>query len=158
MKHLSEEEMTQAYYEQPDPALRAHLADCPECRAAFDHWKRLLNDLRDIPVPERGASYGGEVWARLLPQLPPAQPRRVWLRWWTVAPALASVAVAAFIAGMLVQRHNAPLGISAKARERVLLIAMGDHLDRSQMVLAELVNASPEPWIWATNATVRASW
>jgi hypothetical protein len=29
-------------------------------------------------------------------------------------------------------------------RERVLLVAVGDHLDRSQMVLAELVNAAPQ--------------
>ncbi len=143
MTHLSEEEITLAYYDELDPALRAHLDGCPECRASFDQLRELLDNLRDIPVPERGESYGGEVWTRLLPQLPAAKPRRAWLRWWTVAPALATIVVGAFIAGMLVQRHNTPTGISAKARERVLLIAMGDHLDRSQMVLAEVVNATP---------------
>jgi hypothetical protein len=143
MTHLSEEEITLAYYDEADPALRAHLDDCPECRAAFDRLKRLLDGLRDFPVPERGSSYGGEVWTRLLPQLPAAKPRRSWLRWWTVAPALATVAVAAFVAGILVEQRRVPTGFSAKARERVLLIAMGDHLDRSQMVLVELVNAAP---------------
>jgi hypothetical protein len=121
-----------------------HLDDCPECRAAFDQLKRDLDELRDLPVPERGASYSGEVWARLLPALPAAKPRRPWLRWWTVAPALATMAAAAFFAGILFeQRRPVGPGISAKARERVLLIAMGDHLDRSQIVLAELVNATP---------------
>jgi hypothetical protein len=145
MKHLTEEEITLAYYEEPDPALRAHLHDCPECRAAFDRLKRLLDDLRDLPVPERGPAYGGEVWTRLLLRLPAARPRRSWLRWWTVAPALATVAVAAFVAGVLVEQRRVPSGpgISAKASERVLLIAMGEHLDRSQIVLAELVNATP---------------
>lgn len=143
MKHLSEEEITLAYYDELDPALRMHLDDCQECRAAFDELKRLLDSLRHIPVPERGPSYGGEVWTRLLPQLPAAKPHRVWLRWWTVAPAMATIAAAAFIAGILVQQRRAPTGISAKARERVLLVAMGDHLDRSQIVLAELVNATP---------------
>jgi hypothetical protein len=143
VKHLSEEEITLAYYDQPDAAQRVHLDECPECRAAFAQLKRLLDDLRAAPVPERGESYGGEVWTRLLPQLPAAKSRGSWLRWWTVAPALATVAVAAFVAGILVQQHRAPTGISAKARERVLLIAMGDHLDRSQMVLAELLNATP---------------
>jgi len=144
MTHLSEEEMTAAYYDEVEPTLRAHLVDCPECHAAFDQLKRMLDDLRETPVPERDASYGGQVWTRLLPRLSVERPRRTWLRWWTVAPALATVAVAAFIAGMLTQQRRAPAGISAKARERVLLVAMGDHLDRSQIVLAELVNATPE--------------
>jgi hypothetical protein len=34
-------------------------------------------------------------------------------------------------------------GIPAAARERVLLMAMSDHLDRSQILLSELVHASP---------------
>jgi hypothetical protein len=34
-----------------------------------------------------------------------------------------------------------PEAFSPKSRERVLLITMGDHLDRSQIVLAELANA-----------------
>jgi len=144
MNHLSEEDMTAAYYDELEPALRAHLDDCPECRADFARLKRLLDDLREAPVPERDASYGGQVWTRLLPHLSAERPGRGWLRWWTVAPALAAVAVAAFIAGMMTQQGRQPVGISSKARERVLLVAMGEHLDRSQMVLAELVNSTPE--------------
>jgi hypothetical protein len=144
MNHVSEEEMTAAYYNELEPTLRAHLDDCPQCRAAFDQLKRLLDHLRDSPVPERDASYGGEVWTRLLPHLASERPRRTGLRWWTVAPALATVAIVAFIAGMLIQQRRQPVVISSKARERVLLVAMGDHLDRSQIVLAELVNATPE--------------
>ncbi|MGD0619671.1 MAG: hypothetical protein ABSB67_18650 [Bryobacteraceae bacterium] len=143
MTHLNEEQITLAYYEELEPALRSHLNDCPECRAEFDRLKRMLDKLRDISVPERAASYGGEVWTRLLPQMPVEKPRRSWVRWWTMAPAMATVAAAAFIAGILVQQRHPIAGIPAKARERVLLIAMGDHLDRSQMVLAELVNATP---------------
>jgi hypothetical protein len=143
MTHLNEEQITLAYYEELDPALRSHLNNCPECRADFDRLKRMLETLRDIPVPERTASYGSEVWTRLLPRLPAEKPRRSWLRWWTVAPAMATIAAAAFIAGILVQQQHPIAGIPARARERVLLIAMGDHLDRSQMVLAELVNATP---------------
>ena len=145
MKHLSEEEITLAYYDELDPGVRAHLDGCPECHAAFVQLKQMLDGVRDIPVPERSESYGGEVWARLLPHLPVEKPKRSWLHWWTVAPAVAVVAALAFIAGMIVEQRRVPTGptISAKSRERVLLIAMGDHLDRSQMVLAELVNATP---------------
>jgi hypothetical protein len=60
-----------------------------------------------------------------------------------MAPALAALVVLAFFAGVLTQSRTNIAGTSAKARERVLLIAMGDHLDRSQIVLAEIVNNSP---------------
>jgi hypothetical protein len=143
MKHLTEEELTGAYYGDAGEDARRHLEECPECRGELARIERLLNEIREYPVPERGESWESEVWTRLAPQLPARKPRREWLRWWILAPAMASLVAVAFIGGMLVQQRRAPAGISAKARERVLLIAMGDHLDRSEMVLAELVNAGP---------------
>ncbi len=118
------------------------MAECAECRSSFEHLRDLLDSVREYPVPERGASYGGEVWTRLLPQLPARKSRHSWLRWWTIAPAVATLLAVAFIAGMLTQQR-AQLGITARARERVLLIAMSDHLERSQIVLAQLLNATP---------------
>jgi hypothetical protein len=51
--------------------------------------------------------------------------------------------VSAFFAGRFWQRRQAPeqAPISAQARERILLLAVGNHLERSQMVLVELENA-----------------
>ena len=143
MKHLTEEELTAAYYGDESADARGHLGGCPECRAALERIERVLNELRDYPVPERGESWEAELWARLAPKLPARKPKRQWLSWWVLAPAMASLLAVAFIAGMLVDRTQVTAGISAKARERVLLISMGDHLDRSEMVLAELVNAGP---------------
>src|SRR4029450_6847780 len=37
--------------------------------------------------------------------------------------------------------QEAPAPVSAAARERILLVAVGDHLERSEMLLVELVNA-----------------
>ena len=50
----------------------------------------------------------------------------------------------AFLAGMLTQQRRHSDGIPAQARERVLLISLSDHLDRSQVLLTELLNAPPE--------------
>jgi hypothetical protein len=50
--------------------------------------------------------------------------------------------VIAFVAGMLTEQRQA--GITTKSRERVLLMAIGDHLDRSQVLLTELVHEDPE--------------
>jgi hypothetical protein len=142
MNHLSEEELTQAYYGDEEPESRQHLADCAECQAAFQHLKTTLDELLSETVPERGPAYGAEVWNRLLPRLPLEKPRRVWLRWWTAVPILASLLAVAFFAGRFTQQNN--VGIAPEARQRILLITLGDHLDRSEILLAELVNAAPE--------------
>jgi hypothetical protein len=144
MNHFNEEQIVSMYYDGPAEDARMHLDECAECRVAFDRIRALLDGAREYPVPERSASYGSEVWTRLLPRLPVAAPRRKWLRWWTMAPAFAVLLVLAFFAGVLTQSRTNLAGTSARARERVLLIAMGDHLDRSQIVLAELVNNGPE--------------
>src|SRR5438270_2889728 len=142
MSHLQEEQLMDAYYGDVDPELRQHLQECPECRSSFERLRDMLNSVREYPVPARGDAYGREVWARLLPQLP--RGKRHWprLRSWALAPALAGVIVVAFLAGMLTQRQR-QAGFSAKARERVLLIVMSDHLERSEIVLSELLNAAP---------------
>lgn len=141
MSHLQEEQLMDAYYGDLDPKFREHLDECAECRSSFERLRQVLDSVRDYPVPERGESYGREVWARLLPRLPAQKHRRPWVRWWT-APALAAVVVVAFVAGMLTQQRR-QIGFPAKARERVLLIAVSDHMERSQIVLTELLNAAP---------------
>ena len=39
---------------------------------------------------------------------------------------------------------NGPRGADTQAGERILLVAVGDYLERSQMVLIELANANPK--------------
>jgi|HubBroStandDraft_6_1064221.scaffolds.fasta_scaffold242002_2 hypothetical protein len=142
MNHLSDEELTQAYYGDEEPESGRHLTECAECHAAFQHLKTTLDELLSETVPERGSDYGAEVWNRLLPRLPLEKPRRVWLRWWTAVPVLASLLAVAFLAGRFTQPKA--VGIAPQARQRILLITLGDHLDRSEILLAELVNAGPE--------------
>lgn len=145
MTHLAEADLVLLYYNEPslDPTARLHLRDCAECRAALQALARLLDVCDEYREPELPGNYEMGVWARLRPQLPAA--RRP-IRWWMWSPALAALAVA-FAGGMFLERSRAPhpqtlAAITPQGRERVLLVAIGDHLDRSQMVLAELVNTS----------------
>jgi hypothetical protein len=142
MNHLTEEQLTLAYYGDLDPELGQHIKSCSGCRSNFDRLKDLLDAIREYPVPERSASYGGDVWVRLLPKLPIAKPQRSWFRWWIAGPAFATLLVVAFFAGMLVQHRHEPPEISAAARQRVLNLVIGYHLDRSQILLTELVNTT----------------
>ncbi len=64
--------------------------------------------------------------------------RRVW------APiGLAASLALAFLLGRH-WPHEAPAPVSAAARERILLVAVGDHLERSEMLLVELVHAGDD--------------
>jgi hypothetical protein len=144
MNHFSEEELLEGYYGEGQ--LDAHLAECPECRARFAALREVLDAARDYPAPPRSSEYGSQVWARLVPRLPAVKQRKPWFRafQWAMAPALAVLLLVAFFAG----RHSSnytvvPAGISEKARERVLLLSLSDHLERAQIVLAEIENATP---------------
>jgi hypothetical protein len=65
---------------------------------------------------------------------------------WALAGALAALVLAAFVAGRFTSPSvpTAPAAdpVVAVLGERLLLVAVFDHLDRSQMVLVELLNGS----------------
>jgi hypothetical protein len=154
MKHLTDEQLVWFYYgEERDRAeAEQHLAGCEQCRAAFAELERSLSAVTEaVPVPERDENYGARVWARL-----PLEEKRgstgflAWLlmpRRWAMAGAMAALVVAAFLAGRFWPHSRPDLQIARpvppQVRERVLLVAVGDHLDRSQMVLLEIVNSKP---------------
>jgi hypothetical protein len=144
MKHLSQDELVLHYYgEHPSTEVEEHLAVCEECRASMDALKRVLDAMDSLEAPEPSDAYGSRVWQRIAPELEPA-PARWWTGWLAprrlvAAAAMAALLVGAFLAGRVSQRKQMA-GLPAPVRERILLVAVGDHLERSQMILAELVN------------------
>lgn len=147
MNHLSEEQLILLHYDEAEERglLDEHLASCPLCRSRQDDLERDLALFGSLPVPERTGDYGQRVWLRLRPRLM----ERPGSRWawifspprWVPAGALALLIVGAFLAGRLSRRGMQPdTPIPPQARERILLMAVGNHLERSQMVLVELVN------------------
>jgi len=149
MNHLNEEELVLFYYgESPEAGgIEQHLDACEECRASFRALQLVLNTVDAAPVPERDALYGEAVWRRIEGKLPRrGAPRRARaFAWWVWSPAVAALVLAAFLAGRLSHRvetvTTAAVQNAQQVRERILLVAVGDHLERSQMVLAELSNA-----------------
>lgn len=154
MTHLSSNDLTEAYYGQRNDATLNHLALCPECQSSFDRLKETLDALNGLPVPERGASYGAEVWARLEPRLPFANRHSMWKWWLVLAPALAAMLLVAFFAGWFVHGRTEP--IPARAQQRVLLLALSDHFDDCQITLTGLAHANPaEPLSGSERSRVR---
>jgi anti-sigma factor RsiW len=144
--HLGEEDLILHHYgESQDPAAeRAHLAACSECRANYDGLERTLAAVSSSEVPERPAEYGRTVWWRLQPRLRASRSRTaVWSGRLVPFAALAASLVLAFLLGRVTRERELLIAqpINEPARERILLVAVGEHLERSQMVLVELQNA-----------------
>jgi len=162
MKHPKEEELIA--YRDGEAAggegIAAHVADCPECRIELERIDALLAALENIPVPEPGEGYGQRVWQQISPRLPEkrkhwwdfllTQPKPInWLepRRWVPAGAIAALVLAAFIAGRMSKPVNPVVPVTTdqtKVRERILVMAVGEHLGRSEMVLVELANSGPQ--------------
>jgi hypothetical protein len=158
MNHVDEDRLIAFVLEDADPGTRvevdAHLAACESCRNDAAEVRRVLRAAASDGVPERTEDYGAEVWARLEPRLPVAAPRRMgWadVRPWLAAAAVALLAVAAFVAGRWSgpPRHSVRGSAAVVAssdpraiRERVVLAAVGDHVERAERALVELAHTT----------------
>ncbi len=145
MNHVNEEQLILHYYGEQTDGIEEHLSACAECREELRRLQLVLNTVTTADVPERGPEYGGMVWNRLKLK----HGRRGISSWrkflpWMLVPGVAALLVLAFFAGRRFPSERAPVAAASTLRERILLVAVGDHLDRSQLVLAELTHATPE--------------
>jgi hypothetical protein len=160
MNHLSEEQLILHYYGETEDigeagdtlATERHLEECGDCRGMYASLQRVLNVVDTLPVPERSADYGAQVWQRIEHRLGARRRTGLWMlggswRWAAAAAAFAGLMVTAFLAGRFYPQHKQPAQLASadsQNGERVLLVAVGDYLERSQMVLIELTNANPK--------------
>ncbi|MGB9422236.1 MAG: hypothetical protein WBR14_15120 [Candidatus Acidiferrum sp.] len=127
----------------------AHLNECAKCQEEMARINAVFAALDAMPVPDPGEDFGQRVWQHISPRLGEKR-LRWWQRWFAPRHILAFGTVAAllllaFFAGRFT-RKNAPANTvtdAGKVRQQVLVVAVGDHLGRSEMVLMELANAEP---------------
>jgi len=149
--HLEDDDLVLHYYgemERADEArAESHLEACRQCRENYARLQRVMAFVDSAPSVEAPDGFERIAWARLEPSL--HAPRRGWFHGSIVSPASLALAAgvillvgAAFIAGRMMPHPAAPAAQQAaeKVRERILLVDLGEHLDRSQMVLVELVS------------------
>ena len=166
MKHYTEDDLTLYYYGEGRRRadIERHLDACGSCASLYREIAGTLAMIAAPEVHERGDQYGLEVWQRIRHQLP-EQEASSWRTLWTTlsrgdrlgfAAAAALLLLAAFVGGRAWQRQaTAPAapqvvdaGTAANAaavtndmRQRVLLTSVADHLDRSERVLTDVMNA-----------------
>ena len=163
MAHPTEETLNDYVERDLGPAeqvrVATHLETCRECALLVAELQNIVREASALgpmtPPPH--------VWTQIQARLNEGQPvqhaamldpsrANMWRFAW--AAATAALVVLAFLTGRLVNQREqtapqraaaAPSGQPASSdsivRERVLLIAVGDHLERSQMVLVELAHA-----------------
>jgi hypothetical protein len=149
MRHKTEEELI-AYRDgetKERAAIAAHLRECAQCRAEMEQIEKVYAAMSAAAVPEPGEEFERRVWQKVAVRL---EDRRA--RWWeglleprrlALVGAVAALVLLAFYLGR--KTGTGGPGIeqaeAGKVRERVLVVAVGEHLGRSEMVLMELENA-----------------
>ncbi len=158
MTHMTDDDMVLHYYDEDGAAaeIAEHLRTCDHCRERFAALHRTLGVIASSPVPERDESYGRSVWAKIRPEVEaigvPSRSR--WMPWglaaWprlALAGGLAVLLIGAFLAGRVWQRGpSAPAPgaaeVALQGQDRMLMVAVAQHLDRAARMLVELTNQS----------------
>jgi len=148
MTHCSDDDLVLHYYGEPCDVV-SHLRTCAECAARY---QSLSDALASIPsdVPVRSAGYEADVWRRIAPQL---RVRRVWLpspavRWTLAAAATVALVASGYFAGRLStgsqptrSARTSVADVDDQTRRRILLLNVAEHLERSDRVLTDVMNA-----------------
>ena len=151
MTHPTSEQLNEYLERALSPAdyvdVVRHVEGCSQCALVVADIQQIIREAASLghvtpPV---------HVWTNIESRL-----GNRWKTQWGPAWALATAAlvILAFLTGRFVEHRATPSQIaftddvqpagaisSETVRERVLLVAVGDHLERSQMVLVELANA-----------------
>jgi hypothetical protein len=160
MTHINEEELIDYHYGESldSDTIAHHLRECPDCARTYAAIMRDLAEINAPATPTRGDDYGQQVWDSIRGSLRayPEPARRRWFsfapghQWKGFAAAAACVVViaAAFFAGRQWEYRNpqspvANNGSTDQGKQRVVLVVLGDHLDRSERLLVELKHAEP---------------
>jgi hypothetical protein len=149
MKPLEDDDLILYLYGESEDsaAVQRQIEASEELRSRCETLRLVLAAVDAVPVPERGESYGAEVWARVQPRL--AGQRRMgrllsfrplpYRRWQPLGWAAAALLILAvgFSLGRLWPR---PEALPVEARDRILLATVAAHLERSERLLADVTN------------------
>ena len=159
MKHFTEDELILYFYGESRRAgpIDRHLGECAACAAAYRDIAATLELVGTPETPARDEQYGEQVWSRIRPHL--AEQEHVgwlaWISWHRVS--LAAMAATALVAvaiggGIMMRQFRAPTKApsvavveprpTADTSDRARLVAIGDHLEQSERVLLDVVNAT----------------
>jgi hypothetical protein len=174
---MTDEELLLDYYGESSPEqraeMRAHLETCGPCRALDRELRGVLALVDHEPMPEAPPGFEREMWARVEPHIQshvgagfsrPAvvrlQPDTTSFEFprWALAAAAVVLAASSFTLGRVWSpapgspSSTGSVADAGSIRERLLRSEVEEHLERSQRVLVELVNADDSaPFVLASD-------
>jgi len=149
MKSVTDEQLILYYYGEASAAeeLGRQIEASAELQRRFEALRGILDTVEEPEIPERHPSYESAVWHRLASQLEPRRSR--FLSWellkprreWALVAATLLLVMVAFLAGRLWPRQQVELAaVGYDGQERILLLTVANHLEKSEMLLVELAN------------------
>jgi hypothetical protein len=150
MKHLEEAELVEYYYQESANTgeRERHLKACPVCAQRYAELCRVLEAVATPTPPARSEDYVEQVWQSIAASLPVYEkPKSIWTRYYRPlgwAAACVLLVAVAFVAGRRWERKQASsvaVAVDPQARQRVVIVVLGDHLDRSERLLVQLNHA-----------------
>jgi hypothetical protein len=153
MRALTDDDLVLHYYgESPDAdAVERALAASPALAERYRELCSVLDSVPELEVPEVDPAYGERVWRQLAPRIEEQQARKGLLarlfdwrpavpfdRRWALAAAAVLLVVVSFLAGRFT---SAPEASGPPPGQRILLVTVASHLERSELLLLELANA-----------------
>jgi len=151
-EHPTEDELVLLFYGDATPdderRLSAHVETCADCKPVWQEIRSSLAAVDAAGIPEPPADFERVMWAKVQREIGDIQPGTRWWapRFWMPAASLAAVVIAVVIGTLMMPRTDVPTPgtneTSASTQpERALLVAMDEHLERSELLLVELMNA-----------------
>ena len=169
-QHLSEDDLILHFYgetERADAArVESHLASCADCQGAKAALVRVMTLVDSATPVEAPLGFERTAWARLEPQLDinarSGWRTFFWFPQWALTGGVAALVIVAFMAGRFTGRDASIIAptqavVNGGEPSRVLEAEVGDHLDRTQMMLVELVNAETDHFDVLAGEQARAS-
>lgn len=163
--HLTDEQLIHHFYGDEvvdtESSVDEHLRTCEACKALWNEITDALKVVDASRIPEPDSHFEQRIWTRVQPaliaQTEPLEPRvLVFARRHPMAFAGIATGLAAAVVAMLLVGHvwritpggapdaTASVAADPESRERVLLTALDEHFQRSEMLLVEVMN-SPMP-------------
>jgi hypothetical protein len=150
MKHLEEAELIEHYYEESADMGESerHLKACQLCAKRYAELCRVLDAVDTPTAPVRKQDYVEQIWQSIGTSLPRYEkPKSSWFRFYRPlgwAAACVLLVAVAFFAGRKWERKQSSsvaVAVDPQARQRVVIVVLGDHLDRSERLLVQLNHA-----------------
>jgi hypothetical protein len=147
-EHLTDDDLVLLHYGEPAEPGRmdaaAHVAGCDLCRERLAGLRKVLGAV-DLPVPEPDRFLEARVWSAVEPRLAPRAEQASRHRWMrpqrlALAASLLVLVLAAYLAGQWRGGGPADGSIPDDVRQRVLQVAVLDHLERGRHLLTDLLN------------------